>query len=68
MAADQRTLWVQISYRKPPTDEGPQIFTLINIAANLGSAYAASYGGLIVARIFVGVGASVALAVGGATV
>ncbi len=38
------------------------------MAANIGSGYAKTYGGIIVARIFVGVGASAALAISGATV
>lgn len=44
------------------------IFTLIALASNIGSAYAKSYGTEIVSRAFVGLGASVALAIGGATI
>ncbi|KAF2092454.1 MFS general substrate transporter [Rhizodiscina lignyota] len=44
------------------------VFTLILIAANIGSGYAATYAGQIVARCFSGVGASVALSIGGATI
>lgn len=44
------------------------LFTLIAIASNIGSAFAKSYGTEIVSRVFVGVGASVALSIGGATV
>lgn len=44
------------------------IFTLIAMGANIGSAYAPSYGTQILTRCIVGVGASVALAIGGATV
>ena len=43
-------------------------FTLIAIVSNVGSAYAKTYATIIVSRIFVGVGASVALAIGGATI
>jgi hypothetical protein len=45
-----------------------QIFTLIAMGANIGSGYAPGYAQQIVCRCFVGVGASVALAIGGATV
>ncbi|KAI5461870.1 major facilitator superfamily domain-containing protein [Mariannaea sp. PMI_226] len=44
------------------------IFTVIAIGANIGSAYAPTYGTQIVSRCFVGIGASVALAIGGATI
>ncbi|KAF2099946.1 MFS general substrate transporter [Rhizodiscina lignyota] len=44
------------------------LFTLIAIAANIGSGYAKTYATEIVSRVFVGVGASVALAIGGATI
>lgn len=45
-----------------------KVFTLIAIGANIGSAYAPSYGTQILTRCIVGIGASVALAIGGATV
>ncbi|KAL9114591.1 MAG: hypothetical protein Q9227_001269 [Pyrenula ochraceoflavens] len=44
------------------------IFTLITLVSNIGSAYAATYAGLIASRVFVGLGSSVALAIGGATI
>ncbi|KIM77704.1 hypothetical protein PILCRDRAFT_613073 [Piloderma croceum F 1598] len=44
------------------------LLTIIAIASNIGSAYATTYGGEIVSRIFVGVGASVSLAIGAATI
>ncbi|KAH8905828.1 MFS general substrate transporter [Coniochaeta sp. PMI_546] len=44
------------------------IFTLIAIGANVGSGFAPTYATQIVSRCFVGVGASVALAIGGATI
>ncbi|PTB36881.1 uncharacterized protein TrAFT101_007254 [Trichoderma asperellum] len=44
------------------------IFTAIAMGANIGSAYAPSYGTQILTRCIVGVGASVALAIGGATI
>lgn len=44
------------------------IFTLIAIGSNVGSGYASTYAREIVSRVFVGIGASVALAIGGATV
>ncbi|OAG36750.1 hypothetical protein AYO21_09023 [Fonsecaea monophora] len=44
------------------------IFTLIAIGANVGSGYASTYAREIVSRCFVGIGASVALAIGGATI
>lgn len=44
------------------------IFTAIAMGANIGSAYAPSYGTQILTRCITGVGASVALAIGGATV
>jgi hypothetical protein len=40
---------------------------MVAIASNIGSAYSTSFGGVIVSRIFAGVG-SVALAIGAATV
>jgi MFS family permease len=45
-----------------------QLFTLIAIAANIGSGFAPTYPGQIVTRCFAGVGASVVLSIGGATV
>ncbi|KAL6834623.1 major facilitator superfamily domain-containing protein [Trichoderma camerunense] len=44
------------------------LFTLIAIGGNIGSAYAPSYGTQILCRCVVGIGASVALAIGGATI
>ncbi|KAM0253069.1 hypothetical protein ACHAQJ_007445 [Trichoderma viride] len=44
------------------------VFTVIAIAANIGSAYAPTYGTQILSRCCVGIGASVALAIGGATI
>ena len=44
------------------------IFTLIALGGNVGSGYASTYAREIVTRCFVGIGASVALAIGGATV
>lgn len=44
------------------------LFTIIALFANVGSGYARTYGTEIVSRMFVGVGASVALAIGGATI
>jgi hypothetical protein len=44
------------------------MFTLVAVASNIGSGYATTYPGIIVSRCFVGVGSSVALAIGGATV
>ena len=41
---------------------------MIAIGANVGSGYASTYAREIVTRCFVGIGASVALAIGGATV
>ena len=43
-------------------------FTLIALAGNIGSGYASTYAREIVSRCFVGIGSSVALAIGGATV
>jgi len=43
-------------------------FTIIALASNIGSAYAKIYATEIVSRAFVGVGASVALSIGGATI
>jgi predicted MFS family arabinose efflux permease len=45
-----------------------QIFTFISVLGNIGSAQAKTYAGMIVSRCFVGIGSSVALAIGGATV
>jgi hypothetical protein len=45
-----------------------QLFTLIAIASNIGSGYASTYARIIVARCASGIGASVALSIGGATV
>ena len=42
--------------------------TLVAMVANIGGGYANSYAGQVVGRVFVGLGASVALAIGGATV
>ena len=42
--------------------------TLIAMAANIGGGYANSYSGQVVGRVFVGLGSSVVLAIGGATV
>jgi MFS family permease len=50
------------------TDLDNKLFTLISIGSNIGSAKATTYAGMIVSRCFVGVGSSVALAIGGATV
>ncbi|PON26135.1 hypothetical protein TGAM01_v205079 [Trichoderma gamsii] len=44
------------------------IFTAIAMGANIGSAYAPSYGTQILTRCITGIGASVALAIGGATI
>ncbi|KAL7932212.1 major facilitator superfamily domain-containing protein [Trichoderma chlorosporum] len=44
------------------------LFTLIAIGGNIGSAYAPNYGTQILTRCVVGIGASVALAIGGATI
>ncbi|KAH8802526.1 major facilitator superfamily domain-containing protein [Xylogone sp. PMI_703] len=44
------------------------IFTLIAMASNIGSGYAKTYATEIVSRVFVGVGASAALAISGATI
>ncbi|KIN08655.1 hypothetical protein OIDMADRAFT_175426 [Oidiodendron maius Zn] len=44
------------------------IFTIIAVAANIGSGYAKTYGGVITSRVFVGVGASAALAISAATI
>ncbi|KAH8804475.1 major facilitator superfamily domain-containing protein [Xylogone sp. PMI_703] len=44
------------------------IFTLIGIAGNIGSGYAPTYATQIVCRCVVGIGSSVALAIGGATI
>lgn len=45
-----------------------QLFTLIAIASNIGSGYATTYPLQILARCVSGIGASVALSIGGATV
>ncbi|KAJ5606678.1 hypothetical protein N7510_009459 [Penicillium lagena] len=44
------------------------LFTLIVVISNIGSAKATTYAGMIVSRCFVGVGSSVTLAFGGATI
>lgn len=43
-------------------------FTLIAIAANIGSGAAATYGGVIAGRVFYGIGGSIPLGIGAATV
>jgi predicted MFS family arabinose efflux permease len=45
-----------------------QISTLICALANVGSASAGSYGGVMVGRVFNGISASVPLGIGAATV
>ena len=44
-----------------------QFFTLVAAMANVGSAKAGSYGGVFVGRLFNGVGSSVPLGIGAAT-
>ena len=45
-----------------------QVFILIASVSNIGSGAAATYGGVIVGRIFCGIGASLPLGLGAATV
>ncbi|KAF7165377.1 hypothetical protein CNMCM6106_001567 [Aspergillus hiratsukae] len=45
-----------------------QILTFISVLGNISSAQATAYGGMIMSPCFVGIGSSVALAIGGATV
>ena len=68
---DRLTSYVQLKFPASCLALSPgflQLLTIIAIASNIGSAYATTYGREIVSRIFVGVGASVALAIGAATV
>jgi predicted MFS family arabinose efflux permease len=48
--------------------ESRQFFTLVAAMSNIGSAKATSYAGVLISRMFVGVGSSVGLAIGGSTV
>jgi predicted MFS family arabinose efflux permease len=44
------------------------VFTAIAMAGNIGTGYAKTYATAVLARVFVGVGASAALAISAATV
>jgi predicted MFS family arabinose efflux permease len=44
------------------------LFTVIAVAANIGSAFAQTYATEVLSRAIAGIGSSVALAIGGATV
>jgi predicted MFS family arabinose efflux permease len=59
---------LQAIYPPPLLTESRQFFTLVAAMSNIGSAKATSYAGVLISRMFVGVGSSVGLAIGGSTV